>query len=54
MDLVVDPALDVLHERLAGFPGFLRANGYAIGGGDAVPVLDVAARVGVLDADRLR
>ena len=40
--------------RLTGFAGFLHANGYAVGGGDAVPVLDVAARVGVLDAPTLR
>ena len=40
--------------RLTGFAGFLHANGYAVGGADAVPVLDVAARVGVLDAPRLR
>jgi uncharacterized protein with von Willebrand factor type A (vWA) domain len=35
-------------------PAVLRAHGYAVGGGDAVPVLDVASRVGVLDAERLR
>jgi len=40
--------------RLTGFAGFLHANGYAVGGADAVPVLDVAARVGVLDAPTLR
>lgn len=40
--------------RLTGFPGFLRANGFAIGGGDAVPVLQTAQRVGVLDANLLR
>ena len=36
--------------RLAGFPGFLRANGFAVGGADAVQVLRTAQRVGVLDA----
>jgi len=41
-------------ERLAGFPTFLRANGFAVGGGDAVQVLRTAERVGVLDADVLR
>ncbi len=41
-------------DRLAGFPGFLRANGFAVGGGDAVPVLHTAQRVGVLDAGVLR
>ena len=40
--------------RLAGFPGFLRANGFAVGGGDAVTVLQTAERVGVLDAQVLR
>jgi uncharacterized protein with von Willebrand factor type A (vWA) domain len=41
-------------ERLAGFPRFLRANGFAVGGGDAVPVLQTAQRVGVLDPQILR
>jgi uncharacterized protein with von Willebrand factor type A (vWA) domain len=41
-------------QRLAGFAGFLRANGFAVGGGDAVQVLRVAERVGVLDARALR
>lgn len=40
--------------RLAGFPGFLRANGFAVGGADGVPVLRTAQRVGVLDPDALR
>lgn len=40
--------------RLTGFPGFLRANGFAVGGGDAVEVLRTAERVGLLDADLLR
>jgi uncharacterized protein with von Willebrand factor type A (vWA) domain len=41
-------------ERLAGFAGFLRANGFGVGAGEAVQVLYVARRVGVLDAQRLR
>ncbi|HEX6017844.1 MAG TPA: VWA domain-containing protein [Burkholderiaceae bacterium] len=41
-------------ERLAGFPSFLRANGFAAGGGDAVQVLRTAERVGVLDPQVLR
>jgi uncharacterized protein with von Willebrand factor type A (vWA) domain len=41
-------------ERLAGFAGFLRGNGFAAGGGDAVEVLRTGARVGVLDAHVLR
>lgn len=40
--------------RLAGFPGFLRANGFAVGGGDGVEVLRTAQRVGVLDPHILR
>jgi uncharacterized protein with von Willebrand factor type A (vWA) domain len=41
-------------ERLVGFPGFLRANGFAVGGGDGVTVLETAQRVGVLDPQVLR
>ena len=41
-------------ERLSAFPGFLRANGFAVGGGDAVAVLEAARHVGVLDAPALR
>ncbi|MBC5783518.1 VWA domain-containing protein [Ramlibacter sp. USB13] len=41
-------------ERLAGFPGFLHANGFALGAGDAVEVLRTAALVGVLDPRLLR
>lgn len=46
--------MHALVERLAGFPGFLRANGFAVGGADALPVLEVAARIGVLDPQRLQ
>jgi uncharacterized protein with von Willebrand factor type A (vWA) domain len=41
-------------ERLARFPGFLRANGFGTGGGDAVQALRAAERTGVLDQDVLR
>jgi len=41
-------------ERLAQFPGFLRANGFGIGGGDAVQALRAAERSGVLDQHALR
>lgn len=41
-------------QRLTGFAGFLRANGFAVGGGDCVEVLRTAERVGVLDARVLR
>lgn len=40
-------------ERLAGFPAFLRANGFAVGA-DAVPALHTARFSGVLRADVLR
>ncbi|HXF47190.1 MAG TPA: VWA domain-containing protein [Burkholderiaceae bacterium] len=48
------PLANGLAARLSGFPAFLRANGFAVGGGDAVDVMTVAQRVGVLDADLLR
>lgn len=41
-------------QRLGGFCGFLRANGFAVGGGEAQEVLRTAQRVGVLDAAVLR
>lgn len=41
-------------QRLAGFCGFLRANGFAVGGGDAQQVLEAAQHVGVLDRELLR
>jgi uncharacterized protein with von Willebrand factor type A (vWA) domain len=41
-------------DRLTGFAGFLRANGFAVGGGDAVQVLDTAEHVGVLEPHILR
>jgi uncharacterized protein with von Willebrand factor type A (vWA) domain len=41
-------------ERLARFPGFLRANGFGTSGGDAVQALRAAERTGVLDQDVLR
>ena len=40
--------------RLVGFPGFLRANGFALGGADALPVLETALRVGLMDRELLR
>ena len=49
----VDPAA-VLRARLAGFAGFLQANGYGVGGGDAARVLQASAIAGVLDARVLR
>ena len=41
-------------DRLATFPAFLHANGFALGAGDAVETLQAAARIGVLDAQPLR
>ena len=43
-----------LNHKLSGFPTFLRANGFGVGGGDAVQVLHTAQCVGVLDAPALR
>jgi len=43
-----------LHARLTGFAGFLRANGFALGGADSVRVLDAAQRCGVFERDVLR
>ena len=43
-----------LRARLAGFAGFLRANGYGVGGDDAARVLETAAIAGTLDAEVLR
>ena len=51
----VEPLLEArAAARLTGFAGFLRANGFATGGGDAVQVLRTAQRVGVLDPHILR
>ena len=44
----------LLQARLAGFPGFLRANGFVAGGGDAIDVLETTARAGALDPRALR
>ncbi len=44
----------ILRSRLTGFSGFLRANGFGVGGDDAAAVLTTAARVGVLDPEVLR
>jgi uncharacterized protein with von Willebrand factor type A (vWA) domain len=44
----------VLRARLAGFAGFLRANGYAVAGSDAVGLLETVARTGTLDRQIVR
>ena len=43
-----------LRTRLTGFAGFLRANGYGVGGGDSTRVLETAGQVGILDGEVLR
>jgi len=48
-----DPG-SALRARLTGFAGFLRANGFGVGGGDAPQVLAAAERVGIFDGDLLR
>lgn len=55
LSLVDAPSLEArAAARLGGFPGFLRANGFAVGGGDAVQAVQTAQRVGLLDAHVLR
>jgi uncharacterized protein with von Willebrand factor type A (vWA) domain len=44
----------VLRARLTGFTGFLRANGFGVGAADAVCVLEMSAKVGILDSQVLR
>lgn len=41
-------------DRLAGFPAFLKANGFGVGACDAVPLLRTAEQVGVLNGELLR
>ena len=48
------PLAERAGQRLAGFPSFLRANGFAVGAADAVDVLRAAQHVGVLDQALLR
>lgn len=55
LNVDASPGLDErLAARLAGFAGFLRANGFSVGGADAAEVLRLAQRVGVLDSQPLR
>ena len=49
----LDPAA-ALRARLTGFSGFLHANGFGVGGGDAAQVLATSAKVGVLHPEVLR
>ena len=50
---VASPEL-ALRARLAGFAGFLRANGFGVGGADAVRVLETATRTDIFDPQLLR
>lgn len=43
-----------LSKRLTGFAGFLRFNGYGVGGADSVQVLETAVRTGILEPQILR
>jgi uncharacterized protein with von Willebrand factor type A (vWA) domain len=57
--LIVAPPRDAelgaaVRARLAGFAGFLRANGFGVAGGDSASVLATADRVGILDPQILR
>ena len=58
--MLIDPpsvAVDLgtaLRTRLAGFAGFLRANGFGAGGADAVGALETSVQVGILDPQVLR
>jgi uncharacterized protein with von Willebrand factor type A (vWA) domain len=45
---------DALRARLAGFSGFLHANGFGVGGGDAARIVAMSAQIGILDRDVLR
>lgn len=45
---------DVLGARVAGFVGFLHANGFAAAGSDSVRTLDTTDRVGLLDPQILQ
>ncbi|MFZ2651860.1 MAG: carbon monoxide dehydrogenase, partial [Burkholderiaceae bacterium] len=50
---VIDPGA-LLRSRLTGFAGFLRANGFALGGADSVRVLETALHTGVLEPQVMR
>ena len=43
-----------MRARLTGFAGFLRANGYGVGGADSVRVLETSVQTGILDQQILR
>ena len=43
-----------LRSRMAGFAGFLRANGYGVGGGDSARIVETAGQIGIFDGEILR
>jgi uncharacterized protein with von Willebrand factor type A (vWA) domain len=51
--LSTDPGA-IMRARLTGFAGFLRANGYGVGGTDSVRVLETTVQTGILDQQILR
>jgi uncharacterized protein with von Willebrand factor type A (vWA) domain len=51
---VIDAPGALLRSRLTGFAGFLRANGYGVGGADSVRVLETGMQTGILDPQVLR
>lgn len=51
---VIDAPGALLRSRLTGFAGFLRANGYGVGGADSVRVLETGVKTGILDQQVLR
>ncbi len=44
----------LLRARLAGFAGFLRTNGFGVGGADALGLLEASQHMGILDPQVLR
>ncbi|MDH3713557.1 MAG: VWA domain-containing protein [Gammaproteobacteria bacterium] len=55
--MAASPELDpgaVLLARVAGFAGFLRANGYSVGGADSSRLLEASLQTGILDQQVLR
>jgi uncharacterized protein with von Willebrand factor type A (vWA) domain len=52
--VVIEAPGALLRSRLTGFAGFLRANGYGVGGADSVRVLETGMQTGILDPQVLR
>ena len=49
-----EPPGIALRARMTGFAGFLRANGFGVGGDDSARVVETAAHVGIFDGEILR